>query len=545
MKVSRIVAISIWMFLALQLVMAQENEKRMVIPENELAFRANEDFTEVTITEFKGDVRDYDGAVMEIPATIQGIPVTEIDRGAFSNSDKIGYSSDYQEMVLNLRCIEKLETSIEELYIPDGVKIIGEGAFWALHAKSLRIPQSLQKVGKQAFASNFALLTVKIPKNTDIFEEYVFSYCMRLENIIFEDGIEKIPNGMFEYCGIKTLSFPPSLKVVEEDAFRDCYLLETLILNEGLERIEKFAFLGVSPKSISLPQSLCFLSENAFQFAYVFADVEEVIVPENFNCFSDNDCTLLDIFDWSTAINRNLALQKKLKGIVLRNEKKFLQEQEEALIKAQKASVLPSFTQELLASGELQKVKWIGSGKLIFVIPCKNYENGYFVRKNSDGNDVKLSEKEVMNQLNAVTGKKFSMHPLENGWFYRDATDDEKKAYTQQQRLLEFERGEISTNLVNKYDSSKLVVSFTEKKNSVTVTAVEENSCFAQAGLQKNDVIKAISVMLEDGSTKKIEHTDLLSVPAPATIELIVQRGKGKKTQTLDIKIAVKWNVRD
>ena len=539
MKVSRIVAISIWMFLALQLVMAQENEKRMVIPENELAFRANEDFTEVTITNFKGDVRDYDGAVMEIPATIQGIPVTEIDRGAFSNSDEIGYSYDDEAVGL-----EKLETSIEELYIPDGVKIIGEGAFQELRAKTLRIPQSLQKVGEKAFAFNSALLSVKIPKNTDIFEAGAFSYCMRLENIIFEDGIEKIPNGMFAHCGIKTLSLPPSLKVVEEDAFRDCYLLETLILNEGLERIEKFAFLGVSPKSISLPQSLCFLSEDAFHEA----DVEEVIVPENFNCLSDdwreNDCTLLDIFN-CTAIERNLALQKKLKGIVLRNEKKFLREQEEALIKAQKASVLPSFTQELLASGELQKVNWIGSGKLIFVIPCKNYENGYFVLKNSDGNDVKLSEKEVMNQLNAVTGKKFSTHPWEKGWFYRDATDDEKKAFTQQQRLLEFERGKISTNLVNKYDSSKLVVSFKEKKNSVTVTAVEDNSCFAQAGLQKNDVIKAISVMLEDGSTKKIEHTDLLSVPAPATIELTVQRGKGKKTQTLDIKIAVKWNVRD
>ena len=539
MKVSRIVAISIWMFLALQLVMAQENEKRMVIPENELAFRANEDFTEVTITNFKGDVRDYDGAVMEIPATIQGIPVTEIGRCAFSNSREIGYSYDDEAVGL-----EKLETSIEELYIPDGVKNIGEGAFQELRAKTLRIPQSLQKVGEKAFAFNSALLTVKIPKNTDIFEAGAFSYCMRLENLIFEDGIEKIPNGMFAHCGIKTLSLPPSLKVVEGDAFSSCYLVETLILNEGLERIERYAFSGVSPKSISLPQSLCFLSEDAFHEA----DVEEVIVPENFNCLSDdwreNDCTLLDIFN-CTAIERNLALQKKLKGIVLRNEKKFLREQEEALKKAQKASVLPSFTQELLASGELQKVKWIGSGKLIFVIPCKNYENGYFVLKNSDGNDVKLSEKEVMNQLNAVTGKKFSMHPLEKGWFYRDATDDEKKAYTQQQRLLEFERGKISTNLVNKYDSSKLVVSFKEKKNSVTVTAVEDNSCFAQAGLQKNDVIKAISVMLEDGSTKKIEHTDLLSVPAPATIELTVQRGKGKKTQTIDIKIAVKWNVRD
>lgn len=179
---------------------------------------------------------------MEIPATIQGIPVTEIDRGAFSNSREIGYSSDYKAMVLNLRRIEKLETSIEELYIPDGVKIIGKGAFWALHAKSLRIPQSLQKVGEMAFASNFALLTVKIPKNTDIFEAGAFSFCMRLENIIFEDGIEKIPKRMFEYCGIKTLSLPPSLKVVEENAFRDCYLLETLILNEALSVLRSWRF---------------------------------------------------------------------------------------------------------------------------------------------------------------------------------------------------------------------------------------------------------------------------------------------------------------
>lgn len=111
MKVSRIVAISIWMFLALQLVMAQENEKRMVIPENELEFSANEDFTEVTITKFKGDVRDYDSAVMEIPATIQGIPVTEIGKDAFYNFGDRDYSDsfgDIAESMLKDMCLGRI-----------------------------------------------------------------------------------------------------------------------------------------------------------------------------------------------------------------------------------------------------------------------------------------------------------------------------------------------------------------------------------------------------------------------------------------------------
>lgn len=83
MKILQRMAIAAVLVIMGTLATAQENVKHIVIPESELEFKANDDFTEVAITKFIGEIKNYDGAVMEIPAAIQGITVTKIGQEAF------------------------------------------------------------------------------------------------------------------------------------------------------------------------------------------------------------------------------------------------------------------------------------------------------------------------------------------------------------------------------------------------------------------------------------------------------------------------------
>ena len=65
---------------------AAQNTGRILIPESKLKFKANEDYTEVTITGCTlewSDYRSVDGKWLEIPSKIQGVPVTKIGDKAF------------------------------------------------------------------------------------------------------------------------------------------------------------------------------------------------------------------------------------------------------------------------------------------------------------------------------------------------------------------------------------------------------------------------------------------------------------------------------
>ncbi|UTC66863.1 MULTISPECIES: leucine-rich repeat domain-containing protein [unclassified Treponema] len=339
MKILQRMAVAAVLVITWTQAMAQENVKHIVIPESELEFKANDDFTEVTITKFIGEVKNYDGAVMEIPAAIQGITVTKIEQGAFMpgygkwKRDNIGEYHSYLKKNIVNGTLSIPDTDIKELFIPDSVTYIDKEAFRAFDVESIRLPPSLKEIGDKAFAYNYALRAVTLPISCTAFKDGVFSYCVRLETIVFEEGIEEIPESIFSVCGIKNLTLPKSIKVIRAYAFADCPLLETITLNEGLERIEREAFSGVeigdgyygvaryAPlHSLSLPKSLLYIHSSAFSST----NIHDITIPENFSCLSDKDCTLLDIFKCD-AVKRNLALQKKLKSAVLQDETKVKQ----------------------------------------------------------------------------------------------------------------------------------------------------------------------------------------------------------------------------
>ena len=85
-------------------------------------------------------------------------------------------------------------------------------------------------------------------------------------------------------------------------------------------------------------------------------------------------------------------------------------------------------------------------------------------------------------------------------------------------------------------------VTLEEKKGTVTVKDIKKGSIFIEKGLQKKDVITEITVTDESGVSKTVHAVELKGVKASATCTFTVQRGSGKKAQTLTITVPVEWD---
>ena len=138
-----------------------------------------------TLKGFK-DGENYDNPnVLEIPASIDGVPVEKIDKNAFKHAlwgSNVKNSITELHIPASVKSIEAeafkghktltklsieensqlakigdsafMSASLEELTLPSSVKEVGEDAFSMNNIKALRLPEGLEKLGKGAFGCN-------------------------------------------------------------------------------------------------------------------------------------------------------------------------------------------------------------------------------------------------------------------------------------------------------------------------------------------------------------------------------------------------------
>jgi len=109
--------------------------------------------------------------VVNIPPTIQGLPVTSIGYEAFQNKN------------------------LTQVIIPDSVTSIGDGAFWVNKIKSVTIPNSVTSIGKKAFCYN-KLKSVTIPDSVTTIGDWAFM-SNKLKNVSIGSGLDSIGSGVF------------------------------------------------------------------------------------------------------------------------------------------------------------------------------------------------------------------------------------------------------------------------------------------------------------------------------------------------------------
>jgi sugar lactone lactonase YvrE len=140
-------------------------------------------------------------AVLVIPATIDGLPVTIIGSDAFEN-----------------------DTSFTSVTIPTTVFDIGASAFQGCASlTSVTIPDSVTNMGESAFFGCSALTSVSIGHGLSSITVNAFGECTSLTGVTIPDTITGIQNVAFAYdSALTSVTIPPSVSALGSQVFYDC-----------------------------------------------------------------------------------------------------------------------------------------------------------------------------------------------------------------------------------------------------------------------------------------------------------------------------------
>lgn len=223
-----------------------------------------ETYGDLTYTVSNGEVKivvcKTTATEVEIPAEINGYPVTVIDSCAFfecsvltsvtipDSVTSIGEHAFYGCTSLESVYIESVESWLNisfdynssnplhgvadlylngelltELIIPDGVTSIGDEFRGCTSITSVIIPDSVKSIETYAFSKCTSLESVKIPSSVEIVETYAFYNCTALANVEISNGVKTIKNSSFANCSsLNSITIPASIESIGSSAFNKC-----------------------------------------------------------------------------------------------------------------------------------------------------------------------------------------------------------------------------------------------------------------------------------------------------------------------------------
>lgn len=197
--------------------------------------------TEVTIT----GLQDTTLTIIEIPSSIDSLPVTKIDDSAFAGQSKIS-----------------------EVTIPSSVKTIGNSAFYdCSNLKKITLPSALTKIGEETFSWCTSLTSVKIPSSVTSIGAEAFSSCSSLSNITLPSTLTTLSEYTFLSCtSLKSITLPKKLTTIYDGVFSGCTSLSSVELPSQINYIGFNAFSGCTKlKSVSIPAKLGAIESGAFE----------------------------------------------------------------------------------------------------------------------------------------------------------------------------------------------------------------------------------------------------------------------------------------
>ena len=212
--------------------------------------------------------------------------VKSIGRVAFSYStiQTIQLSETLEEIGYNAfsHCTEL--TSIE---IPNSVKIVGTespitGAsgsafFGCIKLKSVKLPDTLDKIDDITFKECESLESIEIPETVTYIGDQAFAGCKSLETIVLPESVQEIGESAFGAClSLTSVKLPSQLKKIKFSTFIECSSLTKIDIPEAVDEIGKQAFSACrSLTEVNVPNSVEHIATDAF---YGCGEVEKVVL---------------------------------------------------------------------------------------------------------------------------------------------------------------------------------------------------------------------------------------------------------------------------
>lgn len=209
---------------------------------------------------------------------------------AYQFCGEIGEFSDaqYEELINKIKNIKKpCNSSIDSTDIliiailsgnkfPKNITRIDDWAFSnCSNLTEIIIPRSVKSIGKYAFKDCSNLTEIIIPGSVKSVGDDAFLRCNSLTDVTLQNGVKRIGRFAFEGCSsLTSIMIPGSVKRIMEMTFNDCNNLTCVTIQNGVKDIKNGAFSGCgSITNIVIPKSVKSIGSHSLEDHYWLTSV--------------------------------------------------------------------------------------------------------------------------------------------------------------------------------------------------------------------------------------------------------------------------------
>ncbi|MCH5187231.1 MAG: leucine-rich repeat domain-containing protein [Oscillospiraceae bacterium] len=167
--------------------------------------------------------------------------------------------------------------ALENIKLPDSLQSIGDGAFFGTHLRSIDIPANVEYIGEEAFRFCSFLTDINVSEHNSCYSS--------TDGVLFSGGMSELLIYPYEKQ-LTSYTVPDGVKGIRSEAFYDNRYITSVKLPEslktvgskafysclslaeitmsGVEYIDEEAFSGCGLKSVILPDSLRYIGANSF-----------------------------------------------------------------------------------------------------------------------------------------------------------------------------------------------------------------------------------------------------------------------------------------
>ncbi len=200
-----------------------------------------------------------------IPAKYKGLPVKEIEYGAFQYC-----------------------TNITSVVIPNSVTSIGDKAFYECSSlTSINIPNGVTSIALRTFSGCSSLTSINIPEGVTYIGNSAFSGCSSLTSINIPEGVTSIGDSEFSGCSsLTSINIPEGVTSIGSYAFYGCSSLTSINIPEGVTYIDRYAFSHCSSlTSINIPDRVTSIDYATFSHC---SSLTSITIPESVTSIGDD-----------------------------------------------------------------------------------------------------------------------------------------------------------------------------------------------------------------------------------------------------------------
>lgn len=250
---------------------------------------------------------------------------------------------------------------LEEILYEGETYIVNEIAEYSLTSNTFKyvtLPETITKIGEQAFMDDKQLESIIIPNSVTIIQQQAFANCTSLKSIKLSEGMTCIPGGLFSGCtSLESIEIPNSVNhfmehfdtmgleedVIMQDAmtycsdwtfyyiggltFWNCSNLKTVYLPKNLRNIPGYCFQGCTNLSeIEMPTNLEYIATSSFSLCplkylefpasmtqWFNAPFDRYYTGAYFKSYHMNPAPRIDFYN--TNLNATLCVPKGMTGI--------------------------------------------------------------------------------------------------------------------------------------------------------------------------------------------------------------------------------------